>query len=98
MRFHEEKRVTNGYEQWEQFRVVPKFAFLPMRIYQYTSQRVWWFWLEPVFLLQSKTYGSSSKIGQWFDWYRKGYHWRTSRPASDEEYNEYIEYVDKMQV
>jgi hypothetical protein len=77
------KGSKDQYQIWEHFRVVKKFTFLPLRIYQYTSQTTWWSWFETTYILQSW------KIDDGFRSYFSGGYWKNERLSDVEEYNDY---------
>jgi hypothetical protein len=85
--------LDKNFNKWNHFRVIQKFTFLPLRIYQYTSQRTWWSWLKTTYVLQAKRYPSDGHgrglIG-WFNSYFYGHWWSNSRISNVDEYNDYI--------
>lgn len=79
------------YNKWDNFRVVKKFAIFPIRIYQYTSQSTWWFFLETAYILQAKHYPSeSNNLIRYIKSYFMGFYWKNERASDETEYNDYI--------
>lgn len=78
------------YNKWEYFRVKKKFTFLPLRIYQYTSQTTWWSWFKTTYILQEKCYPSESSGINAISSYFIGHFWRNSRISDDTEYQNYV--------
>jgi len=76
-----------------QHRVIKKFTFLPLRIYQYTSQRTWWSWLSTVYVFQSWHFASegfcSDSPVKWVKSYFLGGYWKNERMSCGEEYGKY---------
>jgi hypothetical protein len=78
-------------------RVIKKFTFLPLRIYQYTSQTTYWSWFETTYILQEWCfpsegfYGINSNPIKRFKSYFFGGYWKNVRFSSEEEYNKKLE-------
>lgn len=90
-KFH--KGESENYEKWEHFKVIKKFTFLPLRLYQYTSQTTWWSWLSTTYILQSWVIGGDGILNSIKHYFNGGY-WRNERISDVEEYNDYIDYVN----
>jgi hypothetical protein len=85
------------YKKWERFRVIKKFTFFPLRIYQYTSQTTWWSWMETTYVLQIKRYHSESDNPiQYIYSYFLGHFWTNERISWEEEYNDYVNNKSKV--
>lgn len=81
------------FQKWEHFKVVKKFTFFPLRIYQYTSQRTWWSWWRTTYILKSKCYHSEAdNFFYWIISFFNGHFWENERMSDIEEYNDYIKY------
>jgi hypothetical protein len=88
---------TNKYEKWKNFKVVKRFTFFPLRIYQYSSQRTWWSWMKTSYILKDKHY--PSEASNFFDWiysYFIGYYWTNDRMSDLDEYNDYLNYLKSL--
>ena len=82
--------------RWKDFKVVKKFTFFPLRIYQYTSQTTWWSWMKTSYILKGKNYPSAaSNFFNWLYSYFIGYYWKTERMSDINEYNNYLTYINK---
>ena len=79
-------------EKWAKFRVIKKFTFFPLRIYQYTSQTTWWSWFKVTYIFQTKSHPSDDyKRSIKWDLYSYfyGHWWRNERMSWEDEYNDY---------
>ena len=96
--------MNDTYQKWEHFRVIKKFTILPLRIYQYTSQRTWWSWLKTSYILQDWHYASegllyySDNLIKWFKSYFFGGYWGNSRMSDVDEYNDYLNYKKQHKI
>jgi len=88
--------LDKNFNIWNHFRVIKKFTLLPLRIYQYTSQRTWWSWLKTTYILQAKRYPSDDHgrgLISWFNSYFHGHWWSNSRISNVDEYNDYLKTI-----
>lgn len=78
-------------EQWEDFKVIKKFTIFPVRIYQYSSHRIWWSWMKTSYILQGKCYpGDEDNVLEYVEGYLYGYFYKNSRMSDKEEYEDYL--------
>lgn len=76
--------------KWNDFRVVKKFTFLPIRIHQATSQTTWWSWMSTTYILQVWERGANGLLS-YLKWYFNGGYWKNTRLSDIDEYNDYIQ-------
>ena len=92
----DEKNETNEFQKWENFKVVKRFTFFPLRIYQYSSQTTWWSWLKTSYIFKTKKYpAGASNLFDWLYSYFIGCYWLNERMSDIEEYNDYLKYKNK---
>ena len=82
------------YQKWDNFKVVKKFTFFPLRIYQYSSQTTWWSWMKTSYIFKTKKYPlEATNPFNYLYSYFIGYYWKNERMSDINEYNDYLIYL-----
>ena len=83
---------SNEYQKWEHFKVEKRFTLFPLRIYQWSSQTIWWSWLKTSYIFKEKRHDTSNLFNSLY-FYFAGYYWKNCRMSDIDEYNDYLTYI-----